>query len=163
MKNKLNNLQGKEYWRSLNQLADKPEFKEFLNREFPDGASQLSEHINRRKFLTLMGASMAMAGLTGCRRPVEKIVPYITAPEQIIPGIPQRYATTMPLGTSAYGLVVESHEGRPTKIEGNQLHPSSLGGTNAQIQAAILGLYDPDRSQMILQNGREKSWQEWLC
>ena len=98
---------------------------------------------SRRNFLTLMGASLALAGLAGCRRPEQKIVPYVKPPEEITPGIPQYYATTMPFGTSSYGLVVESHEGRPTKIEGNPKHPSSLGASNAWIQASILGLYDP--------------------
>ena len=78
-----------------------------------------------------MGASIALAGVAGCRKPVEKIIPYVIQPEEVIPGIAQHYATTMPFGNSAYGLLVESHEGRPTKIEGNKLHPSSLGGTNS--------------------------------
>ena len=104
------NLTGKEYWRSLEQLADTPEFHEFLDREFPEGASELSGKMNRRKFITLMGASMALAGLTACRKPVEKIVPYVKSPEEIIPGTPQYYATTMPFGLSAYGTLVESHD-----------------------------------------------------
>ena len=140
MRKKDMNLNGKAYWRSLNQLADSDEFRDFLEREFPEGASELPANMKRRKFLSLMGASMALAGLTSCRRPVEKIIPYVTAPEEIIPGIPRYYATTMTLGTRACGIVVESHEGRPTKIEGNEKHPSSLGATNAMTQAAILGL-----------------------
>ena len=123
----LSKRKGKDYWRSLDQLADSPEFKELLSREFPEGASEMKDTLTRRNFLTLMGASMALAGLTACRRPVEKIVPYVKAPEERIPGIPEHYATTMPLGTSVYGVVVESHEGRPTKVEGNHLHPSTLG------------------------------------
>ena len=89
----------KTYWRSINQLADTPEFREFLQSEFPEGASELQDHISRRKFITLMGASMALAGLTACRKPVEKIVPYAKAPEEVIPGIPKYYATTMTMGT----------------------------------------------------------------
>jgi molybdopterin-containing oxidoreductase family iron-sulfur binding subunit len=143
-------------------LAATPEFKEILYREFPKGASEFKDVISRRRFLKLMGASMALAGLTACRRPVEKIVPYVTAPEQIIPGIPQYFATTMPFGSKAYGLVVESHEGRPTKIEGNKRHPSTRGASNAYIQAAILELYDPDRSQLVLQNGSEKNWTDFV-
>ncbi len=146
----------------MEQLADTPEFRKFLEREFPEGASELPGGMNRRKFLTLMGASMAMAGLVSCRRPVEKIVPYVKAPEEIIPGIPKYYATTMPFGTGAYGLVVETHEGRPTKIEGNPRHPANLGTTNVFMQAAILGLYDPDRSQKVLEKGTEREWQNFV-
>lgn len=145
--------ENKEYWRSLNQLADKPEFQEILEREFPEGASEMKNPLTRRTFLSLMGASMALAGLSACRRPVEKIVPYVKAPEEVIPGIPNYYATTMPFGTNAYGVVVESHEGRPTKIEGNTDHPSSLGKTSSWIQASILSLYDPDRSQKPIIRG----------
>ena len=105
-----------------------------------------------------MGASLALAGLAGCRRPKEKIVPYVKPPEEVIPGISQYYATSMPLGTSAYGVIVESHEGRPTKIEGNKKHPSTMGATNTLIQASILSLYDPDRSRHIIAEGMESSW-----
>ena len=160
--NKLKNLQGKKYWRSLDQLADTPEFRNFLEREFPEGASELSNPLTRRTFLSLMGASIALAGLSACRRPVEKIIPFVKSPEQMIPGIPQYYASTMPLGTSAYGVVVESHEGRPTKIEGNEKHPSSLGKSNTHMQSSILSLYDPDRSQRALHNGDEKDWSEFV-
>lgn len=156
------NLTGKEYWRSLEQLSDTPEFHEFLDREFPEGVSELSGKMNRRKFITLMGASMALAGLTACRKPVEKIVPYVKSPEEIIPGTPQYYATTMPFGLSAYGMLVESHEGRPTKIEGNEKHPSSLGRANVFMQAAVLGLYDPDRSKNPVNNGVRKEWQDFV-
>jgi molybdopterin-containing oxidoreductase family iron-sulfur binding subunit len=115
-------MRGKDYWRSLNQLADTPEFRELVEREFPEGASEISNEFSRRDFLALMGASMALAGLVSCRRPVEKIIPYVAAPEEVVPGIANHYATTIPLGNSAYGLIVESHEGRPTKIEGNVQH-----------------------------------------
>jgi len=162
MRKNKSNLKVKTYWSSLDQLANMPEFREFLHKEFPEGASEIKDNMTRRKFLTLMGASMALAGLTSCRRPVEKIVPYVTAPEQIIPGIPQYYATTMPLGTDAYGLVVESHEGRPTKIEGNIKHSSTLGSSNPYILAAILGLYDPDRSQVVVHNASEKDWIDFV-
>ena len=101
----------------------------------------------------LLGASLSLAGLAGCRRPVEEIVPYVTAPEEIVPGIPRYYATTMPFRRSAYGLIVESHEGRPTKIEGNPSHPSTLGASSSLVQASVLGLYDPDRSQSVRLQG----------
>ena len=107
--------------------------------------------------MTLLGASLSLAGLAGCRRPVEEIVPFVTAPEEIIPGIPRHYATTMPFRRSAYGLVVESHEGRPTKVEGNPSHPSTLGASSSRVQASVLGLYDPDRSQTIRLKGEAKS------
>jgi molybdopterin-containing oxidoreductase family iron-sulfur binding subunit len=155
-------LTGKEYWRSLDQLDDSPEFRKFLEQEFPEVAGEAGNGISRRKFLTLMGASAALAGLAGCRRPVEKIIPYVQQPEEIVPGIPTYYATTMPFGSSAYGLVVECHEGRPTKIEGNKLHPSSLGRSNAFMQAEILNLYDPDRSDKVLHNGVESSWDDFV-
>ncbi len=157
------NLQGKEYWRSLEELAETPEFKEFLQREFPEGASELSDAMSRRQFLTLMGASMALAGLMGCRRPVEKIVPYVKAPENVIPGVPKYYATTMPLGLNATGLLVESHEGRPTKIEGNEKHPASLGAAGVFQQASILNLYDPDRSKFVLRQGAQAQWADFVA
>ncbi len=154
---------GKAQWRSLDDLADKPEFKQWLHREFPPGGSEMNNDWSRRNFLTLMGASMALAGLAGCRRPEQKIVPYVKPPEEIIPGIPQYYATTMPFGTGAYGLIVESHEGRPTKIEGNPSHPSTRGASNAWIQGSILGLYDPDRSRNVINNGVQKSWDDFVA
>ena len=103
------------YWRSLSQVEERPEFRDALEREFPEGASELPEGITRRDMVMLLGASLSLAGLAGCRRPVEEIVPYVAAPEEIVPGIPRYYATTMPFRRSAYGLIVESHEGRPTK------------------------------------------------
>lgn len=150
------------YWRSLAQREDRPEARAFLEREFPEGASELPEGITRRGMMKLMGASLSLAGLAGCRRPVEEIVPFVIAPEELVPGIPRSYATTMPFGRSAYGLVVESHEGRPTKIEGNPSHPSTLGASSARVQASVLGLYDPDRSQTVRLNGEARSWNEFV-
>ncbi|UCD62879.1 MAG: TAT-variant-translocated molybdopterin oxidoreductase [Candidatus Zixiibacteriota bacterium] len=161
MKSKDN--KGKAYWRSLDELAGSPEFRKWLHREFPQGGSELNNDWSRRNFLTLMGASLALAGLAGCRRPEQKIVPYVKPPEEVIPGIPQYYATTMPMGTSAYGIIVESHEGRPTKIEGNPKHPSTLGASNAWIQASILGLYDPDRSKRVMRGGQQSSWDDFVA
>ena len=151
------------YWRSLAEIENRPEFRAALEREFPEGASELPEGITRREMMMLVGASLSLAGLAGCiRRPVEEIVPYVTAPEEIVPGIPRYYATTMPFRRSAYGLIVESHEGRPTKIEGNPLHPGSLGATDVFAQAAILGLYDPDRSQTLTHLGEIRPWSAFL-
>ena len=150
------------YWRSLAQREDRPESRAFLEREFPEGASELPEGITRRDMMMLLGASLSLAGLAGCRRPVEEIVPFVNAPEEMVPGIPRSYATTMPFGRSAYGLIVESHEGRPTKIEGNPGHPSTLGASSARVQASVLGLYDPDRSQTVRLNGEARSWNEFV-
>ena len=150
------------YWRSLGQLEERPESRAFLEREFPEGASELPEGVTRRDMMTLLGASLSLAGLAGCRRPVEEIVPFVTAPEEIVPGIPRYYATTMPFRRSAYGLIVESHEGRPTKIEGNPSHPSTLGASSSRVQASVLGLYDPDRSQSVTQKGARKSWSDFV-
>ena len=104
-------LNDRAYWRSLEQRAGDPVAREFAEREFPEGASELPD-ISRRSMMKLLGASASLAGLAACRRPVEKIVPYVNGPEQVIPGIPRHFATTMPLGMDAYGVVVESHEGR---------------------------------------------------
>jgi MoCo/4Fe-4S cofactor protein with predicted Tat translocation signal len=154
----------KQYWRSLEQLADTPQFREFLHREFPQGASELDNNAwSRRSFLTLMGASMALAGLAGCRRPVEKVVPYVKQPEEVTVGVPQYYATAMPFGLSAYGLLVKTNEGRPTKIEGNTDHPSSGGATNFWGQAAILDMYDPDRSRNVLHDRAESTWNDFVA
>lgn len=152
----------KFYWRSADQLADNKIYRQFLEREFPEGASEFDNRWSRRNFITLMGASMALAGIAGCRKPKEKIVPYVRQPEEILPGVPQHYATTMPFGNEPLGIVVESHEGRPTKIEGNKLHPSSSGATNTYAQASILNLYDPDRSRFVLQDGAEKTWDDFI-
>ena len=135
----------KTYWKSIEDKNNSNKIKSFIENEFPKGTVELLETMTRKKFLSLMGASMAMAGLVGCRKPVQKILPYIQAPEEIIPGIPNYYASTMPFGMNSFGIVVESHEGRPTHIEGNELHFSSKGSTNSFIQASVLDLYDPDR------------------
>ena len=152
----------RSYWRSLAQIEDLPEYRAALEREFPEGASELPDGITRREMMMLVGASLSLAGLAACRRPVEEIVPYVTAPEEFVPGIPRYYATTMPFRRSAHGLIVESHEGRPTKIEGNPSHPSALGASSSRVQASVLGLYDPDRSQSITLKGARKSWNDFV-
>jgi molybdopterin-containing oxidoreductase family iron-sulfur binding subunit len=154
----------KTYWRSLAEIEDRPEFRNALEREFPEGASELPAGVTRRDMMMLLGASLSLAGTAGClRRPVEEIVPYVTAPEDVVPGIPRHYATTMPFRRSAYGLIVESHEGRPTKIEGNPAHPSTLGASSSRVQASVLGLYDPDRSQSVALKGEKKSWNDFVA
>jgi molybdopterin-containing oxidoreductase family iron-sulfur binding subunit len=155
---------GRDYWRGLEELSGTPEFEEFLHREFPENASEWHDSKSRRDFLKLMGASLALAGLSACtRQPVEKIVPYVRSPEEFIPGQPLYYATALILGGMATGVLVESHMGRPTKIEGNEKHPASLGATDAFAQAAILTLYDPDRSQVVINSGRISTWSEFLA
>ena len=151
------------YWRSLAQIEDRPEFRTALDREFlEEGPSELPGGVTRRDMMMLLGASLSLAGLAGCRRPVEEIVPYASAPEDVVPGIPRYFATTMPFRRSAYGIIVESHEGRPTKIEGNPAHPSTLGASNSLVQASIVNLYDPDRSQSVVQQGARKAWSDFV-
>src|SRR3984893_8365519 len=146
---KLGSKTGKQYWRTLEELADDPQFEQLLHREFPRQASEWDDSVDRRDFLKLMAASLAFAGLSGCGKPPEEhIVPYVKQPEGLILGKPQFYATAMPFGADAIGVLVESHEGRPTNIQGNPDHPSSLGAIDSFVQASILDLYDPDRSQV---------------
>jgi molybdopterin-containing oxidoreductase family iron-sulfur binding subunit len=148
---------GRVFWRSLEELAEDPAFLRFLTSEFPTPAP---EAVDRRTFLKLMGASLALAGLSSActRQPTERIFPYTRAPEEIVPGRPLFYATAMAFGGFAYGVLVESHMGRPTKIEGNPQHPASLGATDVFAQAAILTLYDPDRSQVVVHRGGIQTW-----
>src|ERR1700686_1972986 len=161
--NEANEKAGPEYWRSLEELAGSPAFQEALHREFPKGASEWVDSVSRRGFLKVMGASMALAGMTGCvKLPQEPIVPYVRQPEDVIPGRPMFYATAMTLRGYASPILVESHLGRPTKIEGNDRHPASLGGADIFAQASILGMYDPDRSQSVTLMGDQRSWQSFL-
>jgi MoCo/4Fe-4S cofactor protein with predicted Tat translocation signal len=154
---------GREFWRSIDEFADDPAFLERLRREYPSQVDVIVDPVARRTFVKLMCASLALAGFSACtRQPEEKIVPYVRQPEDVIPGRPLLFATTMPLGGAGIGLIVESHEGRPTKIEGNPLHPASLGATDAWTQGAILGLYDPDRSQTCTELGEIRPWGAFL-
>ena len=141
-----NGPSGKAYWRSLDELADTPAFRGWLAREFPNLAPELSGS-TRRQFLKIMGASLGLAGLTACRWPKETIVPFANRPDGRTPGVPVEYATAMELGGIGSGLLVTSYDGRPIKVEGNELHPFSKGASSAFAQAAILELYDPDRSR----------------
>jgi molybdopterin-containing oxidoreductase family iron-sulfur binding subunit len=154
---------GPEYWRSLEELAGSAEFQEMLHREFPKGASEWLDGFSRRGFLKTMGASLALAGLTGCTRmPNTEIVPYVKQPENVVPGRPMFYATAFTLGGYASPILVESHLFRPTKVEGNPQHPASLGGTDVYAQASILDLYDPDRAQNITYLGDVRSWNAFM-
>jgi MoCo/4Fe-4S cofactor protein with predicted Tat translocation signal len=150
------------FWRSLDELADTPEFRDHLENEFPHGANDPAATLDRRELLKVMAASAAFAGLTGCTKlPTQHIVPYVRQPEQIIPGKALFYATAVTLGGVASGILVESNMARPTKVEGNPDHPASLGATDAFAQASILGLYDPDRSQAEIHDARIGSWTEF--
>jgi MoCo/4Fe-4S cofactor protein with predicted Tat translocation signal len=154
---------GKRFWQSFEELSDAKEYRTFLENEFPANDENANGEFNRRDILKLMAASAAMAGLSACTKlPTERIVPYVKQPEEIIPGKPLFYATSMPLSGVATGVLVESHMGRPTKVEGNPDHPGSLGGTDVYLQASILGLYDPDRSQTVIHEGRIGGWGEFL-
>ena len=159
---RLAQARGKTYWRSLEELADTAEFKQLLHQEYPREAAVWDGSISRRRFLQLIGASLALAGVSGCmpRSANEKIVPYVRQPEGVTPGVARYFATAALMGGYALGVLAESHEGRPTKLEGNPAHPASLGATNAFAQALILQMYDPDRSQAVLNAGRESSWQQ---
>ncbi|MFN2493834.1 MAG: TAT-variant-translocated molybdopterin oxidoreductase, partial [Pyrinomonadaceae bacterium] len=165
-------VKGKTYWRSLEELADAPEFREFVQREYPQHAEEWNDPVERRTFLKLMGASLALAGLSGCAfQPPEKIVPYVRQPEYEVPGKALFFATAMSLGGVATPLLARSNEGRPTKLEGNPDHPNSRGSdpqargssaTDIFSQASILSLYDPDRSQITLYREEARTWSTFV-
>lgn len=159
---KLEQARGPEYWRSLEELASTEEFDQFVQNEFRHELPRPSE-VNRRDLLRLMAASFALAGLSACtKQPDEKIVPYVRAPEEFVPGKPLMFATSMPLNGFGTGVLVESHMGRPTKVEGNPEHPASLGATGIFAQASILTLYDPDRSQVVTNRGAVSNWLQFV-
>jgi molybdopterin-containing oxidoreductase family iron-sulfur binding subunit len=163
VRRKLAEAKGPKYWRTLEELSQQPAFGEMLEREFPRQASEWVDPVSRRTFLKLAGASMALAGLAGCtKQPLEEILPYVRQPEQLIPGKPIFYATAMPFHGHALPLLVETHEFRPTKVEGNPQHPASLGATDLFAQASILDLYDPDRSNVLTHMGEGRPWGEFL-
>ena len=165
LEEQLGAVHGKKYWRTLEELADSAAFEELVRQEFPEQELPSLPAPSRRQFLTLMGASLALAGLSGCSvRPAPSVtlVPRVRAPEEEVPGRPLFYATAMTHGGAGVGLLVESHEGRPTKIEGNPDHPASLGATDIYHQASVLTLYDPDRSQNVTHLGQTRTWDEAL-
>ena len=160
---KLEQAKGSGYWRSLDELASKDGFQEFLHREFPRQASEWIDDEGRRNFLKIMGASLALAGLSACtKQPTEYITPYVEAPEQLVPGKPLFYATAFPISGIANPVLVETHEFRPTKVEGNPEHPASMGAADVPTQASILGLYDPDRLQSVNFIGEIRSYTSFL-
>ncbi len=163
---------GKNYWRSLEELSDSPEFHEFVQREYPQHAEQWDDPIERRTFLKLMGASLALAGLSGCvYQPPEKIVPFVRQPEEMVPGRPLFFATAASVSGIATPLLVRSNEGRPTKVEGNPDHPNNRNSsqddrgssaTDLFAQASILTLYDPDRSQTLTYREEIRTWTSFV-
>ncbi|MFP6581854.1 MAG: TAT-variant-translocated molybdopterin oxidoreductase [Candidatus Hydrogenedentota bacterium] len=158
---------GPEYWRSLEEVAQTDTFKSYISNEFHMDADsgQALGSVSRRNFLQVMGASLALAGVTaGCsRQPNETIHPYVRQPEEFIPGKPTYFASTHVNGGYANGVLIESHMGRPTKVEGLPLHPASLGRTNAQTQASILDMYDPDRTKTVEHNGGAAAWDDFVA
>ncbi|BCM89230.1 menaquinone reductase, iron-sulfur cluster-binding subunit [Abditibacteriota bacterium] len=161
VREKLAAKHGQEYWRSLEEVAGDPDFPELLRREFPIAPRDWAP-LPRRDFVKLMGAALALAGLSGCAfQPQEKIVPFVKAPEESVAGIPLYYATAMPFMGYALGLLAEATEGRPTKVEGNPDHPISRGKTDVWAQASILDMYDPDRSAEVRLAGAPSSWSDF--
>jgi molybdopterin-containing oxidoreductase family iron-sulfur binding subunit len=161
---KLDERPEKRVWRGLDQLAGTPDYRDFVASEFPHDPRAEAKGVSRRSALKLMAASAALGGLTACTKlPTEKIVPYAQQqPEDFVPGKPLFYATAMPMAGYATGLLVESHMGRPTKVEGNPSHPASLGAANVFAQASVLTLYDPDRAQVVVYRGRIGDWSRFL-
>lgn len=154
---------GQEYWRGIDELAESPEFRQMLEREFPDGASEWWDGVSRRDFLKLAAASLALAGLSACtQQPAQTILPYVHQPTGLVPGEPLFYATSMLVGGFATGVLAKSREGHPIKVDGNPNHPSALGGSSVWMQASILDLYDPDRSQAVAHRGEISSWASFL-
>ncbi len=166
---RLEKARGSGYWRSLDELFSTDGFREFLHREFPRQASEWVSGDGkpsdeaRRNFLKIMGASLALAGLSACtKQPPEEILPYVEAPEKLIPGKPLYYATAFPISGIANPVLVETHDFRPTKVEGNPQHPVSMGAADVPTQAAVLGLYDPDRLQTVNYIGEIRSYTAFL-
>ncbi len=162
LRERLASGRGPAFWRTLDEAAETNELKEYVEQEFPGLSGQIPEGMDRRSLLKVMAASLAMAGAAACtKQPKELIVPYVRQPENIIPGLPLFYATAMTTAGYARGLLVESHLNRPTKAEGNADHPASLGSTTVYEQASILSLYDPDRSEAVMHEGRLSDWPEF--
>ena len=162
MRAQLEGKRGQQYWRSLDEVAQTPEFEKWFEDEFPNRKDLLT--IDRRTLLKFAGASFALAGLAGCRGvflPEEKLVPYVKAPEELVPGKPLFYASVVTLAGYATGVLVEQHEGRPIKLEGNPDHPASLGSLGSIGQAEVLNFYDPDRAQSVMQKDEISTWEEF--
>ena len=164
VREKLAGQKGKKFWRSIDELAETPEFAELVTKEFPSQASEWIDPVSRRSFLKVMGASMALAGLAGCtKQPDEPIMPYVQAPEDLILGKPVYFASAFPFTTGAVPVLIKSDAYRPIKVDGNPEHPYVQGGSDPITQATLLDLYDPDRSQHITYRGDTRTWPEFLA
>ena len=161
---KLAGQKGKKYWRSVDELAETPEFAEMVAKEFPSQASEWIDPVSRRGFLKVMGASMALAGLAGCtKQPDEPIYPYVAAPEDLILGKPVYFASAFPFASGAVPVLVKSDAYRPIKVDGNPEHPYVQGRSDPFTQATLLDLYDPDRSQHVMYRGETRTWPSFLA
>jgi len=149
---------GPAFWRSLEERADTPEFRRWVEAEFPSQADKILSPVSRRNFLKVMGASMALLGLSGCRWPEEEIVPYAHRPEGVTPGVPRQFASNYEIGGYGVPVLATSYDGRPIRVDGNPEHPLSRGASDAITQASVLELYDPDRSTAPVQGGVVSSW-----
>jgi molybdopterin-containing oxidoreductase family iron-sulfur binding subunit len=162
IRQQLKGQKGKRYWRSVDELANTPEFQAAVEREFPGSPHAWGDDVSRRGFLKFMGASAALAGLAGCtKQPDEPIYPYVKAPEDLILGKPMYFATAHPFVTGAVPLLVKSDQFRPIKIDGNPEHPYNQGSSDPFTQATLLDLYDPDRSQHVTYRGENREWAEF--
>jgi molybdopterin-containing oxidoreductase family iron-sulfur binding subunit len=159
---KLNGVKGKKYWRSVDELANTPEFQAAVEKEFPSAAQEWVDPVSRRGFMKIMGASMALAGLAGCtKQPDEPIYGYVKQPEDLILGKPNYFASAHPFPTGAVPVLVKSDEYRPIKVDGNPEHAYNMGGSDVFTQGSLLDLYDPDRSQHVTFRGENSSWGEF--
>jgi len=162
VRQQLKGVKGKRFWRSVDELADTPEFQAAVEREFPSSAQEWVDPVSRRGFLKVMGASMALAGLAGCtKQPEETIYPYVKQPEDLILGKPMYFATAHPFTTGGVPLLVKSDEFRPIKVDGNPEHPYNLGASDPYTQGTLLELYDPDRSHHATYRGEQREWAEF--
>ena len=150
---------GPKYWRSLDHAASTPEFRQWVEREFPTTAADMLDGNSRRTILKLMAASFGMAGLVACSRPELKFAPQARGQEDYMPGTPYSYTTAFVLNGQATGLLVKTYDGRPVKVEGNPDHPSSKGAATAHQQASILDIYDPDRSKVVMSGKTASTWE----
>ncbi len=152
---------GPKYWRSLDHASSTPEFRQWVEREFPSTAAEMLDGNSRRTILKLMAASFGMAGLVACSRPELKFAPQARGQEDYMPGTPYSYTTAIVMNGQATGLLVKTYDGRPVKVEGNPDHPSSQGAATAQQQASVLDVYDPDRSKLVMNGTTESSWEKF--
>ena len=162
IRQQLKGAKGKRYWRSIDELADTPEFQAAVEREFPSAAQEWVDPVSRRGFLKVMGASLALAGLAGCtKQPDETIYPYVKQPEDLVLGKPMYFATAHPFATGGVPVLVKSDEFRPIKIDGNPENSYNQGSSDPYTQGTLLDLYDPDRSQHVTYRGENREWAEF--